>query len=85
MRSNFRENGFMYLIGINESTFVYILQVLKSCKDKLGISRAILFECVEDKIKCVELATWNRRRDSIDGFCGFKILLITKFMSVCLA
>ena len=72
-RSNFRENGFMYSIGINEPTFVYISQVLKSCKDKLGISGAIPFECAEDETKCVELATWNRRGDNIDGFCGFKI------------
>ena len=72
-RSNFRENGFMYLIGINESSFVCISQVLKSCKDKLGISGAISFECTKDKTKCVELATWNRRGDYIDGFCGFKV------------
>ena len=72
-RSNFRENRFMYSIGINESSFVYISQVLKSCKDKLGILGAIPFECAEDKTKCVELATWNRRGDNIDGFCGFNV------------
>ena len=47
--------------------------MLNNCKDKLGISRSITFECAEDKIKCVELATWNHRRDNIDGFCNLKV------------
>ena len=72
-RSNFRKHGFVYSIGVNESTFLYMSKVLKSCKDKLGISGPIQFECAEDETKCIELATWNRRLDTIDGFCGFKI------------
>jgi hypothetical protein len=71
-RSNFQKNGFIYPVGINESTFVYMSQMLKSCKDNLGILRAILFECAENETKCVELATWNRKKDYINGFYGFK-------------
>jgi hypothetical protein len=33
----------------------------------------IPFECVNNEAKCIELATWNRRLDTIDGFCEFKI------------
>jgi hypothetical protein len=33
----------------------------------------IPFECGKDKTKCIEIATWNRRLDMIDGFCGFLI------------
>jgi hypothetical protein len=45
--------------------------VLKKCKFFLGLSMPIPFECGEDEMKCIELATWNRRLDMIDGFCGF--------------
>jgi hypothetical protein len=47
--------------------------VLKKCKEKLGLLVLIPFECGEDEMKCVELATWNRRLDTIDGFCEFHI------------
>jgi hypothetical protein len=33
------------------------------------------FECVKDETKCIELAAWNRRLDTIDGFCGIGILV----------
>jgi hypothetical protein len=33
----------------------------------------ILFEGGEDKTKYIELATWNRKLDTIDGFCGLQI------------
>jgi hypothetical protein len=26
-------------------------------------------------MKCIEIATWNRRLNTIDGFCGFWISL----------
>jgi len=32
-------------------------------------------ECGKDETKCIELATWNKRLDTIDGFCGFQILV----------
>jgi hypothetical protein len=44
---------------------------LKKCKEKLGLLVSIPFECGEVEMKCIELATWNRRLDTIDGFCGF--------------
>jgi hypothetical protein len=31
------------------------------------------FACAKNETKCIELATWNRRLDKIDGFCEFKI------------
>jgi len=33
----------------------------------------IPFECGKDETKCIEIATWNRRLDMIDGFSGFLI------------
>jgi hypothetical protein len=60
--------GFVYSISINEFTFC---SVLKKCKEKLGLSVPIPFECGEDQMKCIKLATWNRRLDTIDGFYGF--------------
>jgi hypothetical protein len=49
--------------------------ILKKCKRKLGLSMLIPFESGKDETKCVELATWNRRLDRIDKFCGFQISL----------
>jgi hypothetical protein len=46
---------------------------MKKCKEKLGLSMLIPFECGKDETKCIELATWNRWLDRIDGFCGFQI------------
>jgi hypothetical protein len=47
--------------------------VLQKCKEKLGLSVPIPFECEKDETKCIEIATWNRRLNMIDGFCGFHI------------
>jgi hypothetical protein len=47
--------------------------ILKKCVKKLGLSMPIPFECEKDEMKCIELATWNRRLDMVDGFCGFQI------------
>jgi hypothetical protein len=74
-RFNFCKEGFVYSIGINEFTFCYMCLILKKCKEKLGLLVPIPFECGEDETKCIELATWNRRLDTIDGFCGFQISL----------
>jgi len=49
--------------------------ILKKCKEKLGLSMLIPFESGKDETKCTELATWNRRLDRIDEFCGFQISL----------
>ncbi len=45
----------------------------EKCKEKLGLSMPIPFECGVDETKCVEVATWNRRLDTIDGFFEFHI------------
>ncbi len=74
-RFNFCKDNFVYSIGINEFTFRYMCLILKKCKEKLGLLMPIPFECGEDDTKCIELATWNRRLDTIDGFCGFQISL----------
>jgi hypothetical protein len=63
----------IFSLGINESIFMHMVSVLKACKEKLGILVPIPFECAEDETKCIELATWNRRLDTIEGFCGFKV------------
>jgi hypothetical protein len=47
--------------------------VLKKCKENLGLLMLIPFECGEDETKCIELATWNRRLDTIEGFHEFHI------------
>jgi hypothetical protein len=72
IRSNFCKEGFIYSIGINEFTFRYMCLILKKCKEKLGLSMPIPFEC-GDETKSIKLTTWNRRLDTIDGFCGFQI------------
>ncbi len=72
-RSNFCKESFVYSIGIHEFTFHYMCLIPKKCKEKLGLSMPIPFECEEDETKCIELATWNKRLDTIDGFCGFQI------------
>jgi hypothetical protein len=72
-RFNFPKEGFVYFIGINESMFCYMCLVLKKCKENLGLSMPIPFKCGKDETKCIEIATWNRRLDMIDGFCGFLI------------
>ncbi len=72
-RSNCCKEGFVYSIGINESMFRYMCSILNKCKKQLGLSMPIPFECGKDEMKCIELATWNRRLDTIDGFCGFQI------------
>jgi hypothetical protein len=61
-RSNFHKEGFVYCIVINEFTF---------CYKKLRLSMPIPFECGKDEMKCIELATWNRRLDMINGSFGF--------------
>ncbi len=72
-RSNFRKDGFVFSIGINEPMFCYMCLVLKKCKKQLGLSVPIPIECGKDEMKCIEFATWNRRLDTIDWFCGFQI------------
>ncbi len=70
-RSNFCKEGFVCSININEYMFCYMSSILKKCKFFLGLLVSIPFECGENEMKCIELATWNRRLDMIDGFCGF--------------
>jgi hypothetical protein len=41
------------------------------CYKKLKLSMPIPFECGKDEMKCIELATWNRRLDMINGSFGF--------------
>jgi hypothetical protein len=72
---HFCKEGFVYSIGNNEFTFHYMCLILKKRKKNLGLSMPIPFECGEDQTKCIELATWNKRLDMIDGFCGFQISL----------
>jgi hypothetical protein len=72
-RFNLCKEGFVYSMGIHEYTFRYMCLVLKKCKEKLGLSMPIPFECGEDEMKCVDFATWNRRLDTIDGFFEFHI------------
>ena len=71
-KSNFCKKRFIYSIGINEDAFSHMAEILKVCKQKLGILRQIPFECAKDETKYVELATWNRTLDVIDRFCGLK-------------
>jgi hypothetical protein len=73
IKFNFYKEGFVCSMGIHESTFCYMCLVLKKCKEKLGLLVLIPFECGKDETKCVEFVTWNRRLDTIDGFCEFHI------------
>jgi hypothetical protein len=44
--------------------------ILKKCKNNLGLSMPIPFECGEDETKCIEHGIGG---EMIDGFCGFQI------------
>ena len=70
--TSFRSDGFIYVLGLNEEAFKHIASILIKCKKRLGINGPIPFECSEDETKCIQVATWNRRLDTIDGFCGLK-------------
>ncbi len=39
----------------------------------IQFSMPMPFECVKNEGKCIELATWNKRLDTIDDFFEFKI------------
>ncbi len=39
----------------------------------IQFSMPMPFECVTNETKCIELATWNRRLDTIDGFCESRL------------
>ncbi len=41
--SNFRKEGFVYYIGINESMFPYMCSILKKCKKTIGTFSANTF------------------------------------------
>lgn len=66
----FRKTSFHFRGFIDEGGFQYMATVLQKHKERLGIVGVVPVECSEDETSCIELATWNRRTNEVDGFCG---------------
>lgn len=49
---------------------MHLAKVLAEHKARLNIAGPVPFECSEDECASIRLATWNRRCDTIEGFCG---------------
>jgi hypothetical protein len=71
-RSEFRRSAFHYVDPMGDSVFLHMGKVFSDWKAKLGITGLIPFEVAEDEAAVIQLPTWNRRNDTIDGFCGLK-------------
>jgi hypothetical protein len=66
----YRQQAFHYCGVFDESAFQYIAKVLAEHKFRLQITWPVSIECSEDECASIRLATWNRRLDVIEGFCG---------------
>jgi hypothetical protein len=69
-RALFRKEAYLYHSGFDESVFPYARDLVSKHLARLGIAPPIPFELSEDETGVIRLATWNRRKDTIDGFCG---------------
>jgi hypothetical protein len=68
--AQYRLQAFQYSGVLDEAAFEHIANVLAEHKARLGITGPIPIECSEDETACIRSATWNRRKDTIEGFCG---------------
>jgi hypothetical protein len=71
-KSLYRRDALLYVGLLQESTFERVACLLKQIMASKGITGPVPFEVSEDETACIALATWNRRTDCIDGFCGPK-------------
>lgn len=66
----YRKEAFQYSGILEEAVFQHLAKVLSEHKTRLGITGPVPIECREDETASIRLATWNRRLDVIEGFCG---------------
>lgn len=71
-RAVFRKEAFTAYGALGDDVFKSLHDVLLGHKKRLGITGPIPFEVAEDETGVIRLATFNRRTDGIDGFCGSK-------------
>lgn len=69
-RALFRREAFLYHGGFDKSIFPYARDLILKHLARLGIAPPIHFELCEDETAVIRLATWNRQKDTIEGFCG---------------
>jgi hypothetical protein len=68
----YRQEAFFYTGQIAEQVGQWMQAIYLRVKEELGHTGPVPFELSEDEAKAVPLATWNRRTNELEGFCGFK-------------
>lgn len=71
-RAVFQKEAFTAYGSLGDEVFKSIHDILVRHKQRLGITGPVPFEVAEDETGVIRLATFNRRTDGIDGFCGTK-------------
>jgi hypothetical protein len=66
----YRKEAFLFCGVLEEAAFEHIAGILSEHKARLGIQGPVPIECSEDECAAIRVATWNRRLDVIEGFCG---------------
>jgi hypothetical protein len=66
----YRKEAFLYCGVLEEAASEHVANVLAEHKARLGITGPVPIECSEDECASIRIATWNRRLDVIEGFCG---------------
>jgi hypothetical protein len=69
----YKKDALLYIGLLQESKFKHLAQLLKQIMAKKEIDSKVPLEVSKDETACIALATWNRRTDCTDGFCGLKI------------
>jgi hypothetical protein len=68
----YRQEAFFYTGRIDEHVGLWMQAIYTRVKEELGHTGPVPFELSEDEAKAVPLATWNRRTNELEGFCGLK-------------
>ena len=68
----YRQEAFFYTGRIDEHVGPWMQAIYSRVKEELGHTGPVPFELSEDEAKCIPLATWNRRTNELEGFCGLR-------------
>lgn len=68
----YRSLAFRYDGTLSETNAMRILELIAQVKEERGIEGPVPVEISEDETGVIPMATYNRRLDAIDGFCGTK-------------
>lgn len=71
-KAAYRSTAFHYDGTLSIDTFVSVLDLIEQVKREKGIDGPVPMEIAEDETAIIPVATYNRRTDTIDGFCGPK-------------